>query len=417
MLKKKNKIKNILNSPDKKKNGVSYKDSPDGGYFYEVKSSRIRVSKKALKLVIILMFSIFVILFWTNRHNLSPGNVVNWVSDKILGIGIGPGYPVHIVGNAINDNNFQIIEDNAVMVSDTAFVALNKSAKELSNRQHSFRKPILKVNGAKALIYDLDGKNIQIESRSLTIYKSEMPNNIIAGDICENGSYIIATESKGYLAQITVYSSDNSEKYKYYFSGCYITDVALTANGNFAAVSGICADNGILNSVLYEFDFRSDKPKCSFEFNDNLLTYVQYASNGNIIAIGDNSTSILNVSKNQKTDYNYNGKKLTAFEVKADRGILLSLAYTPDGRNCNIVNISKNGKVELEMETELKVHSVSFNNDIISLLCENKIYDYSHSGKLKEEIAIGNDTKEIRLLSSNNAYILGTSEIKFMKLH
>ena len=98
--------------------------------------------------------------------------------------------------------------------------------------------------------YNIGGKGFQIENRGSTIFKSTLESDIIAADISQKGDYIIVNKSNEYFNEMTLYSSKNEERYKYYFSEYYITDVAINKSGDYAAISGISAKDGKIKSAV-----------------------------------------------------------------------------------------------------------------------------------------------------------------------
>lgn len=375
-----------------------------------------RISKKTKRILLVLAACFVFVLIAFNVQNLSPGNIVFWIEDKFLGISGGSGYPVDIIGTQVDANNFKLMERDLIVVSDTSFVALSASGTELTNRQHSFSAPILKTAGSKALIYNLQGTGYQTETRAKTIAKQTMPYRILTGAIAANGNYAIVTESKDYLGEMTVYSEDQSELYKYYFSEYYITDVCLSNDGKSAAAVGISTNGGALKSVLYLFHIKDQEPKVVFEYENNLMLSVEYCSDGNVIAVGDTLTSFVRPSKKEKQDFAYDKKSLTCFETDIDSGVVLSLSSTADNRNCQVISFDTSGKTTAQIETGRKVYSVAMKDSRIAVLSDGTIISYSSKGDQRGQYEVGNDAKKILLPTQGKAYVLGISEIKLFHL-
>lgn len=395
---------------------LNYEDVPIEDYGIEVEDSKSVIYKKILRVILILFICSMSILLIFNIGNLTPSNVMEFMNDKILGIGKGPGYPINITGTTINNNNFKVVGKDAVMVTDTSFVALNSTGKEISNRQHSFQDPILKADSNKFLIYNLGTNSIQIETESKSIYKGNVDGNIITGAISQSGVYALITECKGYFGQMTVYSKDNDIKYKYYFSESYITDITLSSNGKHAAVSGVCSNDGGMKSVIYIFDFDSDKPRCTFEYEDNIMMSVEYLTNGNVVCVGDSLTTFINVDKSIKNDFMYNENSVACFDCKKDSGIALCLSPISDCKESNIIVFNKDGKQISNIHTGLKMRSISFLNDKILALSSNMLYKYDFQGNKKGEFTVGNEVKRIDMVTSNLAYMLCINSIDNIEL-
>ena len=369
-----------------------------------------------MRVLLILLLCVIVVLVWINRENLAPDRVSEWLNDNVLGLGTGEGYPAGIVGSSVSTGNIALMNGNLAVASDTSFVLLNHTAKELVNRQHSFGTPVLRASGGRALLYHLGGYGFTVESRSQTEYKKTLEQTIFCGDITSGGVYALVTDSKGYRGEMTVYLADNTQKYKYYFSEYYITDIALNADGTRAAVCGVSARNGGMLSAVYIFSFDQEKPVGFFEMEENLLYSVDFLSDGGVLAVGDQSAAVIDPSFSAKQDFSYGGRSLAAYDVDPNAGAALVLSRYDDGRSCEIVLLGLSGAEEKRIATSHKITSVSYRNGLAAALASGTIYGYTREGEEKGSWDAGSDARELLLLSSREAYVLGISEIRLVSL-
>lgn len=409
-----------------KRETLSMEDEPLEEYEEEEELPRISLPKPLFKVFLILLACGLAVFLWFNRANLAPDRVGDWIQESLMGMGVGPGFPAPMVGSDVAKDNFQLMDQDAVLVSDTSFVMLNKTAKELANRQHSFSTPVLKVAGSRALVYNLGGNAFQIESRSKNILKqAELGDNILAGDLSESGVFAIATESKGYFSKLTIYAKNSQGTdpedylYRYSFSDYYITSVALNHAGTSVAAVGVSANEGALRSALYLFDdFNSPDPKESpdFIFDDNLILATRYLDNGNIAVVGDREAYIIVPKTGEKIVYSYRQRTLANFEITGE-SLILALSKSNDGRACDIVLLDHDGKLSSEFSTGHKVLSVSYRNGMVALLDSGTIYGYSEGGEETGRWDAGGDARKILLYAKNSAYVLGVSEVRQVALN
>ncbi len=375
-----------------------------------------KLPKKVIKSFIILICSFLFVIIFINREKLSPDYISAFFEDIIVQNQHGAGYPYKINGNKVMSQNFKNINNNAFVISDTTFVSLNASAKEMNKKQHCYQTPMIKVNDNREIIYDLGGKHAEIMSKSKSLHTVELENNIISAAASNNGIYAIATESNGFLGQLTVFSKDGKDiYYKYNFADHYITDIALSDNGKSAAVCGCSAQEGSLVSTVYVFDYKNEVPKLKLDYKDNMFIRIEYLSNGNIVAVGDRLLSVINVNNGEKKDYDYENKTLITFDINKKEGILLSLSLSEDGNNTHMILINKSGKVENIINTENTIKSVSYKSGKIAALSYENLYIYNSFGKNLKTIAAGNDARKVNLSSGRTAYILGITEIRRVK--
>lgn len=375
------------------------------------------MTKNKIKLVVlILLLSSLVITLWHNRSRLSAENVTTWIEGRFLSIGIGDGYPSEIRGNNVEPSNFLLIDDNIAMLSNTSLTVFNGTAKEMTNRAHNLSNPMMKVNGGRAILYDMGGNKYSVDTISKNIRSCKSESAIMSGDVSENGVYGLVTESVDYLSEMTIYNKNGSEKYKYYFSEYYISDISINRNGTNAVVSGVASKNGGLKSIVYVFDFKSDVPKMTFEYDENMIMCVEFMENGNICVIGDKSAGVINMWTGKKQDFDYDAKILTCYNVNKYEGIQLSLSSVGEGQNCEIVLLDRNGNTILKIPTEYSILSITSRGSRVAGVSEDKVFLYKTSGELQGDWVVANNIKKVQLKSRSEGYVLGVNKVYKLKL-
>ncbi len=373
-----------------------------------------RIPRWVYKIILILILCVLVMLVWFNRSNLTPSNVVEWVQNSVVGMGIGDGYPAKIAGNFVSVGNFESVNKEAVIVSDIAMTALNSTAKEVVSRQHSFSKPVMKVKGNRMLIYNLGGKGYQLEGQSKTLVKANGQENILAGALAGNGRYALITEAGGYFGQLTAYTADNKPQSRYWFSEYYPTAAALNQDGTKAAVTAVSAKDGGLVSAVYLLNLNSEKTVSPYAvYSENMMLDVDYCDDGTVVAVGDKLTVVIQANQRTKTNFDYQGLQLSAYCVDASRTVL-SLSPYGDCANSKLVILDKTGKATVTINLKQSIKSVSLYGDTVAALADGQVYFYSvTTGGSMGSCSAGSDAKAIGLRDESSVYILGVSEIRF----
>lgn len=372
-----------------------------------------RVPRWVYKIILILIFCVFSMLIWFNRNNLTPSNVIEWVQNSVVGMGIGDGYPSKIVGNSVLKNNFKSVNKEAVVVSDTALTVLNSTAKTVVSRQHSFLQPVMKANGNRVLIYSLGGKGYQIESQSKTLVRADVQQNILAGALAANGRYALITEADGYFGCLTAYAADNKVLFHYWFSDYYPTAVALSSDGTKAAVAAVSAKDGGLTSAVYLLDFSNSKPVEPFAvYSENMMLDISYSDNGTVTAVGDKMTAVINANGRTKTNFDYQGLRLAAYSMDSGRTALGLSAYGSTGSG-KLVVLNDTGSAVATVPFTQAVSSVSLYADTVAVLSQGQVHFYSATaGTPAGSCDAGSDARAIALHDETSVYILGVSEIR-----
>lgn len=410
MKKKKGRYQKTDPGKNKDRKYTSYEDAPLREYKDEDPMPR-NITKKFLKVFLILFLSVAAVLALLNLDKLTPENISHWFQYDLLGKTEGNGYPVRFNGTVVEKGNFSVMDGSAVYCSDTSVVVLNSNAGEYQNSQHAFANPILKSCSGYSIIYNSDANGYMIINRDKMIHSASSDQKIYEADIAPNGVYTILNHGNDYLAELTVYKNDNTKKFEYSFADYYVNNVSINKDGTRAALSGTSANNGSIISVIYILDFSQGNYLQKYEFDDSFIYDIEYLDNGNVFAVGSDTAYFIDVENSKKTDIPYNLRTLTNFEISRSQGLILSLSTDSGGHNCDIICVDTDGKYAAEFSTESRVASIDLINDRIAVLTQGNLGIYDKNGKIQKNIPLDSDAKKACFADKNSLYILGTSRI------
>ena len=369
------------------------------------------ITGKFLKVFLILFLSVVAVLAIMNIEKLTPDNIAHWFQYDLLGKTDGEGYPIAFSGSSLNTQNFDLISGVPVYCSDTTIAVLNQNAGKYQETQHSFASPALRVNGGCGLIYNVDATGYTVIRRDSVTYTGSAADKIYAGDISSNGIYALLTRSDDYLSKLTVYRTDNLEKFEYSFADYYVNTVSLNHDGSRAVLSGVSARNGGMISVIYILDFTQDTYMQKYEADDTFIYDVVFLNNGNAAAVGDHQSFLIDVGSGQKKDIGYRSRTLTSYTLKRDFGLLLSLSVNPDGRACDIVTVNGSGETAENIHTGERVYSMDICSGRVAALEHGRLAVFNAEGKEESSAEVNTDSRKLCCADSRTFYILGKSRI------
>lgn len=391
---------------------LSYEDVPIDEYSHE-STAQPELVKRLFKVLLIILVCVVALLVVLNWDDLSPENVSGFIQNDLLGVSHGDGYPTPISGTEVNSGNFKLMDSTTpVYISDTSAVFLNDNAGQRQNRQHAFASPSLECNKNNAILFNVGGTGYRIFDHKDELYANSVDNKIFDADIAENGSYVFVTQSGDYLAELTAYTKDHTLKYKYSFADYYIQNVSISNDGSKAIVSGFSSNNGSLVSAVYIIDFSTENYIAKYEFSDIMIYDVCFYNNGNAVAIGDNKSYFFNLENNERQDIDYDSCTLTSYSADKEKGLVMSLAKQPDGRDCDVQIISTEGETTARFSTGTKITSISLGYDNIAALSSNMVFIYNKSGGILQTQDVGHDAVKVCLADDNTLYLLSITDIK-----
>ncbi|MVB10359.1 hypothetical protein CAFE_10470 [Caprobacter fermentans] len=375
------------------------------------------VPRWVYRIVLILILCVAGTLGWMNRDNLTPANALEWIQARVVGMGVGDGYPHSIAGTSVLPKNFVSADKNVYFASDTSLTVMNSTAKELVSRQHSFSDPVLRLGGNRMLLYNLGGRGCQLESMNRTVKKISVDQNIIAGALARQGEYALLTEADGYCGELTVYTADGREQFHYWFSDYYPTAVALDPDGTRAAVTGVNVANGVMKSAVYLLDLSSAKAQPPLAVYDgNMIFDVSWNGDSAVTAFGDQAAVIVNADSKAKTEYGYGAMQLTAYCSCESMTALGFSSYSGSSDSAFVV-LDRSGKKILSQQLQGAIRSVSMYGSAAAALCGSKVSFYTTSPVgAAGTCDAGNDAKAVAMKDETSAYVLGVSEIRLVSV-
>ncbi|MBQ2211490.1 MAG: hypothetical protein II410_01230, partial [Ruminococcus sp.] len=322
--------------PNKERTVISYEDMPLEDYEQE----RTNISPKAVKKIIIAVAIALVagllVLAFANRDKLSPENLSMWWSYEVLGNG-DKGYPVELVGSEVKKGNFAVNQSRVAYASDTSFVTLNSSGKEIANVQLRYSKPVMKSGENRFLTYGLGDTGYQILTYDKELYAGTAEGVIFTGDIAPNGNFCLVTEGNGFLSELYAFDQNNNRIYKYSFSEYYINSVAINSDGSGCVACGITSNNGAMRTGIYVLDFSKEEPVGKYTIENDSILDSRYISGRRIALVGENASYVVKVGEEDYASVKYEGKLTNYCFSPSTRSYAIALSKSGDGRSCTLI--------------------------------------------------------------------------------
>lgn len=378
-----------------------------------------RVPRWIYRIIAILAVSALAVLGWYNRANLQPENVLQWIKTSVVGMGIGDSYPKTFSGSSVAPGNFLCDDKNIVFASDTALTVCNTTGKELLNVQHSYAGPAVRASGVRVLLYNLGGKDAEVETVGGGAVKLTVQQNILGGALAANGRSALISAADGYCGMLTAFDASGKALSYYWFSNYYPTAIALSPDGTKAAVTGVSAKDGGLVSAVYLISLDSGKTVQPETVCDgNLLSDVFWDTDRTVAAVGSTGAVFLDTFSGTKTDYGFAGSQLTAYCSDGGR-LALGLMPYEGSQNQKLVVLDKSGNAVYTAKFSEKIRSVSLFGQTAAALSDGKVYfsTLSTASGSAHACDAGSDSCAVALKDESSAYVLGISEVRLLNNH
>ena len=402
--------------PNKERTVISYEDVPLDDYEQERTDINPKTVKKIILAVAIVLAAGLAVLAFVNRDKLTPENLGLWWSYDVLGNG-GQGYPAEIIGSDVRAGNFSVNQGRVAYASDTSFITLNSSGKEIANVQLRYSKPVLRSTENRFLIYGLGDTGYQILDYEKELFSGTANGAIYTGDISSNGHYVLVTEGNGFLSELYAYNKDNNRIFKYYFSEYYINSVAINSDGSGCVACGVTSDNGGMRTAVYVLDFGKEEPVGKYIIDDDLVIDCRYISGRRAALIGNYASYVVKTGDEDYVTVSYDGKPLTNYCFNpSTRSFALALSKSGDGRSCSLIRYNDGGDQIAAIDTEYGAKSFSVYKGTMAVLDGNTVYTFNNDGNVNNTCDAGTGAKSMILSSDSHAYVLSVNQVRFFDL-
>ena len=207
--------------------------------------------KLLIRLLIIGVTALVVILLVNNWRKIAPLSFIDWY-DQVSGtVEKGQEYPYTLDGNAVID--MAEVSPHLVVLDESSIRFFTEDAACVVERSHPFADPTLHTAGPYALLTEVGGSRIQLETRRETVLRTEIKNRkIYAGDLAADGTmaFVLNSSSQSYLSEIRVLNAKGESLFEYQSSKYLLNDIALSPDRKKVAVTGTTAEDGLLKSVV-----------------------------------------------------------------------------------------------------------------------------------------------------------------------
>ncbi len=193
--------------------------------------------------------------------------------------------------------------------------------------QHGFGRPGLAVGSKRFALYNRAGSEVQLETRTDTVYKKTLEGGILLCAVSDNGSLAAVTQTERYPAVLQVLDPGGRPVITYSLAqgdGVPVS-VDFAADNRRLAVGALAAEAGQMQALVYLLDTgKADLGICYRADAGSQLLRVEWLPGNRVLAVLDNYLTVLDAATGtEQTRYSYGGASLLQAEAAGARMALL----------------------------------------------------------------------------------------------
>ena len=345
---------------------MANKKSEKGTAFNRLKPG----AKAVLKVLFVLLITVSLVFIAARSiGGVTLNSITGNIKTALSNLGSGGGYPYDTSGAQVT--SLYADGGRVFAFSKGKTFLLSASAKELNETDTEYGKPAIKYKNGKAIVYDRDSGKFRVQNASEIIAEKEMKKTVTAAGIGKKGNCAVATGASGAQSELTVFDKNQKQVFTRSFKNERVSDIDLSDDGKFAAVSTIEAKNAQINSKVYVFRFDSKDYVACFDYADTAVVSVSYVKSHDICVISDNAfgSDVLH----RKSD---------------DDAALNAVALLKYGSDSNsILKVYNGGELLFTQDVGSEIKDVSCSDRYTAVLTDSKVIVYNKKGEIKAEFS------------------------------
>lgn len=356
------------------------------------------------RFIIFVVIAAAVIIIIINRKQiLAPFK-------DIAGKNAVGSFPISIAGSA----NYIMgdMGENFYLLTDTYLYTYNSEGANLSGKQHGFQNPVCSSNSKRALIYDKNGKDMKIYSKSTELFAKSFDDTIVLAKMGTDERSAVVTTSTRYFNYLYVLNSEGKQIFRWASPDEKIMQVCFGDGDKSVYVSVVGEKDGTLNSSVLRFNVDNDSGELWRASIGNNVSYSLELCSDGLYAITPTGAYLIDqqtgetkaansfsgeISGIPKTD----GVRAMLFRDTASNGEIL-IVY-------NDVLEAKNA-VTLDNLSALEVK-----NGRLYALCRNTLTVYDSALQTINTIELDDEYSDVKVIG-DSAYLLGYDQVQKQKL-
>ena len=312
---------------------------------------------------------------------------------------------------------------NFFIVNGSGIVGYSETAKEVFEKQASFKEVISDTAGDYAIVAEKNATDVFVINKNEKVWDLSISNASILGVVInKNGYSAVIYSQAGYKSLIKVFSNNGEELFTNYLASTYAIDVAIANDNKTLAIAEIDTNGVSLESALKLIDIQSasenNVKKVKLE-NNELISDIEYNDSNDLVILTDANVKTLR-----------NNKVIDLIDFKEENIILVSIENPKKLVAVKVMEESLfNVKCEVciyhyhdakdvrTYEIEETPNKIVTCNDTIAIDTGNKIIFLNLSGGFVKKCVYNGQLKDIKLFSNGKmAVLLFRDTAEFIKV-
>ena len=341
--------------------------------------------------------------------------IFNWqavfspLRDIFLPVGKA-GFPVTLPGSAAYDMGE--LGGNFYLLTDTYLYTYTGGGAEIKSVQHGFNNPASSSSNRRVLVYDKNGKDFKVYSKSEEIFAKTMDDAIVFSKMGAGDRSAVVTTSTRYSNYLYIFGGDGNQLFRWASPDEKIMGVCFSDNGRYLYVSVVGEANGELNCAVLCFDTTKKQNELWRVSTGSAVSYsLEYADDG-IYTVTERGGFLFDRETGEIKAKNEFSKQVTGIcGSKAMRVVLFH-----DSASNGVTAVVYNENLEPSASLSLgEAISVDAEGQTLYVLKGNTLCAYDSELIERNNYLLDNDYSDVMVMDGG-AFLLGYNTVQHVKL-
>ena len=321
------------------------------------------------------------------------------------------GFPYSVNANLVSD--IQMLGPDVLLLTDESVTVLDSSGKEVSRLPHTYKRPAMDLCAGRVLVYDRGGRKLHVQNRRKILLEKEMETDITSCTIGRSGNFAVATRADNAASLLTVYDKNVKEVFKWRSSKDYIMSIALSNDGNYAAVAVTGSSSGERYSRVYVFDLSEEEPLAELSYPGSALFDLSFSGDSTVLFTGDTLRGVIKNRKEAASPIEFGTGELCCYDSTAEGLNALVLSEYGSINANDLIVYDQEGQETFRQAFSQEVRWVSTDGENTAVLLAGSVQVFDKKGKQIGNFAVRSDALRV-LVSGRNTYVLSMGELDRM---
>ncbi len=147
--------------------------------------------------------------------------------------------------------------ENFYLLTDTYLYTYNAVGAELSSFQHGFQNPASNSNDRRTLVFDKNGLDLKVFSRTSELFSKTMDDSIVFAQIGTMERSAVVTTSSRYSNYLYIFNGEGKQIFRWASPDEKIMQVCFGPNDNSFFVTVVGESGGDLRTNVVKFDIEN----------------------------------------------------------------------------------------------------------------------------------------------------------------